>query len=389
MKILFTVESYYPITCGMSEVTQQLSENLVKLGHNVTVATSNPGNALLENEIVKGVKIVRFTISGNNVNGIAGDVICYQNFLTNNNFDIVTNFAAQQWATDLCFPVLEKIKAKKVFVPTGFSALYDFRYKNYFKNLEITIKNYDANVFLSNDYRDIQFAQKNKAKNISIIPNGASEAEFTSPYSDKFIRQLGITDSDNVIVLVGSHTGLKGHADAIKIFQKAKLNNSVLIIIAKNSNSICNIRCKASAYLINKMNIINNNRIIVLDTNRKNTVNILKRANLMLFTSNIECSPIVLFESAASKTPFLVTDVGNSREIIKWLKSGQLLPTVISKEGFSFAKIDESSKILNKLMNNKHELETMAKRGYKEWIKDFTWEKIAKKYEKLYLSLME
>ena len=34
------------------------------------------------------------------------------------------------------------------------------------------------NVFLSNDYQDINFARENGVKKIILIPNGASEDEF-------------------------------------------------------------------------------------------------------------------------------------------------------------------------------------------------------------------
>ena len=40
MKILHTVELYHPSQGGMQEVVKQISERLVKLGHEVTVATT-------------------------------------------------------------------------------------------------------------------------------------------------------------------------------------------------------------------------------------------------------------------------------------------------------------------------------------------------------------
>jgi len=42
MKILHTVESYTPSINGMQQVVKQLSERLVLLGHDVTVATRAP-----------------------------------------------------------------------------------------------------------------------------------------------------------------------------------------------------------------------------------------------------------------------------------------------------------------------------------------------------------
>ena len=98
MRILHTVEQYYPVVGGMAEVVKQLSERLVRMGHEVTVATS----ALPERRqrIVGGVNIEEFPLSGNWTRGVSGDVIQYIEFLQCSDFDIVTNFAAQQWATD-------------------------------------------------------------------------------------------------------------------------------------------------------------------------------------------------------------------------------------------------------------------------------------------------
>ena len=111
MKILHTVESYLPARHGMQEVVSQLSERLAAMGHEVTIATSYDEKR--EVEIINGVTIASFKIKGNEVSGIKGETGIYQDFLQSQNFDIITNFAAQQWATDLALPNLQKIKAKK------------------------------------------------------------------------------------------------------------------------------------------------------------------------------------------------------------------------------------------------------------------------------------
>ena len=49
MRILHTVESYYPQKNGMSEVVRQISEGLVQLGHEVFVATTKCSNRVLKN----------------------------------------------------------------------------------------------------------------------------------------------------------------------------------------------------------------------------------------------------------------------------------------------------------------------------------------------------
>ena len=88
MKILHTVESYYPSQGGTQEVVKQLSERLVKLGHQVTVATSP--SPLRKRQLINSVKIVEFSITGDFVKGYRGEVDKYEQFIVNSNFDIVT-----------------------------------------------------------------------------------------------------------------------------------------------------------------------------------------------------------------------------------------------------------------------------------------------------------
>ena len=178
MKILHTVEFYSPSVGGIQEVVRQLSEHLVKLGHDVTAATTKLSDR--KEKMINGVKIVEFHISGNMIRGMKGEIRNYRDYLLNTDFDIITNFAAQQWATDIMLPFIERVKAKKVFVPTGFSGLYRPEYKEYFESMKSWLHQYDMTVFLSNDYRDINFARNNGVKSIILISNGAGEDEYLS-----------------------------------------------------------------------------------------------------------------------------------------------------------------------------------------------------------------
>jgi glycogen synthase len=85
MKILHTVEFYYPSVGGAQEVVRHLSERMVKMGHDVTIATTKlPDRSFKE---YNGVKIVEFDVSGNKVNGFKGkDVKKYKDFLKNGKF---------------------------------------------------------------------------------------------------------------------------------------------------------------------------------------------------------------------------------------------------------------------------------------------------------------
>lgn len=394
MKILHTVELYYPSVGGMQEIVKQLSERLVKMGHIVTVATKyHPGR---EETIINGVKIEQFRISGNEVGGYkdcSGEIGGYKRFLINSDFDIVTNFAAQQWATDLALPILDKIKAKKVFVPEGFSALYRPEYKKYFRQMKFWMNKYDMNVFLSHNYRDINFAKKKGIKRRILIPNGASEEEFLSPQQIDIRKKLKIPKNHFLLLLVGSHTGGKGHKEAIEIFAKAKIKEATFLIIAGKANNpnggcekYCSLRKKLFEFSPRRR--FDNKKLIITSLPRLETVSAYKETDLFLFPSNIECSPLVLFECMASKTPFLVTDVGNSKEIIQWSKSGFILPTIKDNMGYGRAKIDRSAHLLENFYYNPNMRKRMAETGFKIWKEKFTWGKIAAQYEEMYQKLL-
>lgn len=387
MKILHTVELYHPSHGGMQEVVKQISERLAKLGHEVTVATTKLPER--KKMVINGVNIKEFNIKGNLVRGLTGEIEKYKEFLINSNFDIVTNFAAQQWASDLTFDILDKIKGKKIFVPTGFSGFYLPGYKNYFIKMKYWMNKYDMNIFLSNNYRDINFARKNGIKKIKLIPNGASQEEFFEKNNLDIKEKLNISKNHFLILHVGSHTGLKGHKEAIQIFERTKITNATFLIIGNSFGEGCTKDCfiKEKLFNLSPRRLLDKKRLIVMSLSRKETVNVYKQADLFLFTSNVECSPLVLFECMASKTPFLTTDVGNAKEIISWSKSGILLPTIKDKNGYSKARITEAVKLLKSIYNNSRKRKIMADFGFKAWLNNFTWKKTTMSYEKLYKKL--
>lgn len=409
MKILHTVESYLPIRHGMSEVVRQISERLVQEGIDITVATSYCAER--QTDYINDVEIVSFHIDGNFSTGYSGDTESYRSFLLNSDFDVIVNFAAQQWATDICIALLPKLRAKKIFVPTGFSGLYNPVFSSYYVKMKSWMREYDMNVFLSNDYRDINFARDNNIERIVVIPNGASEGEFVTASSDFNVRRLlNIPSSHKIVLHVGSYTGFKGHDEAVDIFLKANIKNSTLVFVGSNLDQECDSyfldkifwfrRLSLSrlftiryykAFLVflwrlRKRSFFNIHAILL---SREETVSVFLSSDLFLFPSNIECSPIVLFESIASRTPFLVSVVGNAKEIIEWTGGGILLPTKIDREGLSHANVAEAARVMNEVLSDENRLSDLGNQGKSSWHSKFTWEKIAEEYKKLYISLVD
>jgi len=392
MKILHTVEFYSPSVGGMQEVVKHISERLAERGHDITVATSFDPKR--KKGKINGVSIKEFKISGNDVRGIKGNQKEYIDFIKNGQFDIVTNFAAQQWASDLVLKNLKEIKSKKIFVPTGFSGLFNPQFSKYFDKIPKFLTYYDSIIYLSNDYRDISFSREFGINQGIVIPNGSSEIEFSSFKEDtEILKKYGINQSF-IILNISTHTGAKGHFEAIQIFKELNLNDSAFVIIGNTLKEIshsCVNKCKELAKEVNAIfNSDNrNNKIYILDIDRHSTIKMLKNSDLFLFTSNIECSPLVLFEAMAAKLPFATVDVGNSKEIINWSKGGFLLPTVFDKLGNSFADIKGSAVIIKEFIKNRSSLKELGRNGRLNWEKKFTWAQITNQYENLYRNLLK
>lgn len=383
MKILHTVEFYYPSTGGSQEVVRQLSERMVALGHEVIVATTK----LIDRESTthNGVTIVEFDISGNMVNGYQGDIAEYQSFLLREKFDVIMNYAAQQWATDLFLEVIDQIEARKIFVPCGFSGLKNSAYKDYFSKMPAWLRSYDVTVYLSDTYQDAIFAKEHNIKNMVVIPNGADEHEFHEMYTGVIRRELKIK-GDKLIMHLGSFTGMKGQPEAMSIFAGSQLTDCSLVLVGNvlDKRTYYRALLKSIVFNLSPRNIKSKRRIFIKQLLRPQTVALLKSADAFLFPSNIEASPLVLFEACAAKTPFLTSDVGNAREIVEWTGGGVMLPTSRKEQGLTHVDIAASSQIVTSFMQDESLRVDLANKGFKAWSSRYTWAIITKEYLKIY-----
>ena len=386
LNIAHCVESYAPALGGMPEVVKQLSERMVRMGHRVTVFTSaHDGRG---SDMINGVHIRSFPIKGNVVVGISGDVRPYVQAMTTGDFDVVTCFAAQQWATDALLPHLHDIRAKKVFVPTGFSALHDPRWTGYYAHMPSWLAAMDLNVFLSNNYQDIAFAKAHGLTNHTVIPNGAAAEEFDRPIEHDFRAAHGIGSDRTMVLHIGSYTGIKGHREAIRMFIRAATGKAVLVLVGNGVKTLEHFFNSHYSYAILKgMARLKRKRILFIETDRARTVDALKQADLFLFPSQVECSPIVLFEAMASGVPFLASRAGNAEEIVTWSKGGRTIPGRRDGEQRERSDVAAGARMLGELLADKQRMKSLGEAGRKAWRERFTWQHIAERYVAEYIRL--
>lgn len=488
MRLLFCCEFYFPSVGGVQEVMRQIAERLVKSGHDVTVATTKLGNR--DFEVHNGVKIVEFAVTGNLTNGISGEVERYRAFVQDFQCDALLIKAAQQWTFDALWPVFDSLSCRKVFIPCGFSGLYEPNYVGYFDEMPSILKKFDHLIFYADRYRDTDFARTHGIENYSIVPNGASEIEFGVERDVDFRRRHGIPEDSFVILTVGSITGMKGHRELLEAFVKYPADDHRLTFImngnpppvpdvvtqraegritlknqVQSASEDCTLRADGPTPLLERMSKVfrseglsgllgrvvrriqnplsrladalaiyraegargiryrlvrrmarhplgsrilahspvqlanyaspisfwlseaqracHGKQLLVTDFDRPELVQAYMAADLFVFASNIEYSPLVLFETCAAGTPFLSVPAGNAEEIAHWTQGGIICMADKDGRGYTRASPEEFCRQIKRLSNERALLREMGERARSSWQEKYTWEKISRTYEKI------
>jgi len=441
MKLLFCCESYWPHRGGVQEVMRQIAERMAAAGHHVDVATSVDPKRTVQRH--NGVNIHGFDVRGNLVTGICGEVDRYRKFLTSFDGDAILIKAAQQWSFDALWPVVDQIKARKVFVPCGFSSFYEPSFKDYFQQLPDVLKKFDHLVFYAERYRDIDFARANGITQFSIIPNGASEIEFgrRRRQDGRFREELGIPKTDLVLLTVGAPVNAKGHETVAEAFARADTNGRGATLILNGNWPPPGVRWRADHFraVLHRFTSLNSMRkgvrlfreagvngvidrlfpkppdertrviqlpekaapdmeiaatnvplpapvrktVLRVDLPRPKVVDAFFESDLFVFASKVEYSPLVLFESAAAGTAFLTVPAGNAAEIVRWTGGGWLCPAEADDRGYINVSPDVLAREIEKGIRSPDRLRALGDAGRQAWRERFTWYKITQSYERV------
>lgn len=398
MKLLFCCENYAPSVGGVQEVIRQIAERLAAAGHEVAVATSAHPQRLPDT-VSNGVRVRSFSVTGNWVRGMHGSLDEYRRFVTQGGFDAICIKAAQQWTFDALVELLPRISCRKIFIPCGFSGLYQPRFKAYFEQMPQWLKSFDALVFYASEYRDIRFAKAHGLQEIFVIPNGADEREFDGGDGAHFRADHGIGKNDLLLLTVGSMTGLKGHWEVARAFELAQFGEPATLVLNGNDpkrSTPGKLKQLASDFvrgrvslgaLVKRINAQQTGakRVILCDLPRPDLVSAFQASDLFIFASFIEYSPLVLFEAAAAGTAFLSSPAGNAAEIADWTQGGEIFPCAVGKTGFLKPDPISLAKHMTNITADRSQLRKIGERGRAAFASGgFSWERIALQYEAIF-----
>jgi glycosyltransferase involved in cell wall biosynthesis len=367
LKILHTVEFYAPHVGGAQLVVQKISEGLVARGHEVAVATTRiPERSFSE---LNGVAIHEFDVSGSAATGIFGqDIPKYTRFIQEFPCNIMMNYAAQQWATDLAAALVPQLVGRvNVIAPCGYSALAsqvvvrNIDFLNYFRHfLPAFLPAYDGVVYHSAMYQDFEYGTLLKLKTGAVIPNAVDETEFNAPPEVNFREKYGIKERFILLDVANFFEG-KGQDDLIDAFRRLNRPDTALVLIGKSGETLSKMREKAAGLKV----------YFLIDIPRSDTVSAYFSADLFVFSSKLEASPLVILEAKAARLPFVSTDVGNVRE---W-------------RGGIICQADALDAEVRRLLESPEERKRLGAEGWIEYRKQHTWSVILDRYESLYLNL--
>jgi glycosyltransferase involved in cell wall biosynthesis len=444
-------------------VMRQIAERMATRGHDVTVATSQ--HPRRKSGVVNGVKIRGFKAGGKLVYGLNGQIDKYREFVRTFEADAILIMAAQQWSFDALWPILDDIEARKVFIPCGFSGLYEPDFAEYFVQLPDVLRKFDHLVFNAEKYRDIDFVKNIGLSNFTVLPNGISEGDFEQEADGLFRQKLGIPDDAFLFLTVGNPIEAKGHRQVVDAFSRMDTGGrpSVLLSIAAwpgngtgsaGHSHLANVvhrlteiarlegfhgllqlvrrklvhsRLGAAAryadavvrrlwYIIRvegwdgikqlvrrkltrqfptpaapspesiesmaaKASAQPFKRVILTDLERRDLIQAYLAADLFVFASRIEYSPLVLFEAAAAGTPFLTGPVGNADEIVRWTGGGILCEA--SKDDRGYTRVDPGTlaDAMARCMKDRERLSRLGATARERWRRCFTWKIVAGYYE--------
>lgn len=233
----------------------------------------------------------------------------------------------------------------------------------------ITYENSDKIVTLFEYNRKIQIENGADLKKSCVIPNGI-DIDFYSKIKKEKREGFNIGSVLRIVPIKDVKMMIKGFKIALP-----KMSNSKLYLIGPVDEN--------KEYYEECVELVKNLQLeeYVIFTGREDVKKYYKFLDLLILSSISEGQPLSILEGLAAGIPFIATDVGNCREILKEMpegEAGMIIPPT--------SYVDLGEAIIN-LYQHQERLKTMGETGKKIVKNHYTKESFIKAYKKIYKEL--
>jgi glycosyltransferase involved in cell wall biosynthesis len=314
MKIIQVCPKYFPEIGGVETHVKELSEWLVRKGHEVDVVCTDPTGQYSKFEIINGVKIYRFfSFAPSDSYFFAPQIIMV---LKNKSYDIMHAHNYRAFPMFLSALAYRNESSKKYIITThlGFSKTFKTLYKiyNLFFGNYICKKAFKIIIVSPAEILEIPFIKKYQNK-ISFIPNGVDFNKVCT----HFIEDTRTTEKFNILFV--------GRIEKRKGIDR-------LMVIAKNSQEVPFqiIIVGDGPYRDHYETVVKNMKLgdkIVFKgkISEHELLRLYSQSHIFLLLSEYEAHSIALTEAMSFGLVPIVTDVGGNSYIVKNGETGFLV----------------------------------------------------------------
>lgn len=391
MKILLVVPYFAPAWSfgGPVKVVYDLSKELIRQGHEVTVATTDVFTTKQRHnkktDTLEGIRVVYFK---NISNALACKANLYiplgfRGWLKKNihHYDIIHCHDLYSWLNVVVSRIAPKFRVPFIVQPHG--ALNEIRMNARMKTLKMLFLKIFANILkLSSIIIVSTNAEKNNeishisqalTRKTLVVPNGLNVSQLTQPNPSIALRsRLELKPDEKMIIYFGRIQYIKGLDITLKALALIKNIPYKFIIIGRDEDTLSSLKL-----LADELNI--KAKIIFLGPIFGQSLSeYLATADLFVFNSRSESLPMAVLDSCAAMLPAIISAHCNLPEV-ETFGAGVVLKNNTPKETAQAIAIYFSEPEKQIIMRQK---------CHKLIIEYFNLEKIAKQYLRIYNQIL-
>lgn len=373
MKILQVIAYFNPIRGGDVNVCYNLSKELVKRGHQITILTTDFEYDESYAQSLEGVQIIPCPCIAHY--GLFLYTPAMKEWLKTNlrDFDIIHLHNFRSYQSNIVYEYAKSYKIPYILQAHGslprfikkrkLKIMYDYVWGNQlirdaFKFIALTNSE-------SNQYQNMG-ADK---KNIEIIPNGVDLSQYANlPQKNVFRSKYHIGENEKIILYIGRLHESKGLDLLLKAFNEVTLvnNNVYLALVGPDDGYLATLH-----NLVDKLSI-NKNVIFTGFVSSDEKIEALVDANVFI-TPSFSGFPVSFLEACICGKPIITT---NHSDDLDWLSN---------KVGYSvnYDTISLSNAIID-LLGERDTCRIFGEEGKRLVLTRFNWEAIVINVEKIY-----